>query len=36
VLGGSLEITGEAMVLKNIKPDEIAVRGTISQLLFSK
>jgi len=36
VLGGSLEITGGAMVLKNIKPDEIAVRGTIRQLLFIK
>lgn len=36
VVGGSLEIIGEEMILKNIKPDEIAVRGTISQLLFVK
>lgn len=36
VLGGSLEITGKDMILKNIKPDEIAIHGTISQLIFVK
>lgn len=36
ILGGQLEILGQEMFLKNIKPDEIAVHGTINQLSFAK
>jgi len=36
VLGGSLEIIGKDLTLKNIKPDEIAAYGTIKQLVFVK
>ena len=36
VLGGSLEITGANLVLKNIKQDEIAIQGMISQLTFAR
>lgn len=36
VSGGQLEITGQNLALKNIKPDEIAVEGRIDTLAFNR
>jgi sporulation protein YqfC len=36
VIGGTVEIQGKLLSLKNIKSDEIAVEGEISSIKFTK